>query len=134
MIATLRIPPSPKAIEAALEGLVRLNMVLIEEGVIPLFPHDAPVIYRLEPEGEEDWKHGSNAIRDGWADCEDIAAWCVAGLRISGEDIEARCAIMRTGPTNMHCVVLMSDGKVWDPSLDLGMATNNRRRGVRKGD
>jgi hypothetical protein len=133
MIATMRIPPSAAAIEAALEGLVRLNMVLIESGVVPPFPHDAPVIYRLEPEGEEDWKNASDGIRDGWMDCEDIVCWCVAGLRTTGEDVDARAAIFRTGPTNMHCVVLHSDGRVWDPSLDLGMATNARRRGVRRG-
>lgn len=130
----MRIPPSEAAIEAALTGLVALNLVLMESGVVPSFPHETDVVYRLEPEGEEDWKHASNAIRDGWADCEDIAAWCVAGLIFTGEDTEARCVIMRTGPTNMHCVVLMSSGDIWDPSLDLGMATNNRRRGVRKGD
>jgi hypothetical protein len=134
VIATLRLPPNAAIIEAALEGLVRVNLVLMETGVIPPFPHETDVIYRLEPEGEEDWKHGSNAIRDGWADCEDLAAWCVAGLRFSGEDEAARCAILRTGPTNMHCVVLMSDGRIWDPSMDLGMLTNNRLRGVRKGE
>lgn len=134
MIATLHLPPVPAVIEAALEGLVRANLVLMETGLVPPFPHDTNVVYRLEPAGEEDWKIASRAIHDGWADCEDIAAWCVAGLRFTGEDEGARCAIMRTGPTNMHCVVLQSDGAVWDPSIDLGMLDNRGRRGVRKSE
>lgn len=133
MIATLRIPPVPAVIEAALEGLVRVNLVMMEAGLIPPFPHDVPGLrYRLEGEGLEDWKHGANCILDGWGDCEDIAGWCTAGLRFTGEDPDARCVVMRTGPENLHCVTLLSDGRIWDPSLDLGMATNNGRRGVVK--
>jgi hypothetical protein len=130
----MRLPPHIPVIEAALEGLVRANMVLIELGAQPLFPHDAGIVYRLEPADEEDWKLGIYGIKDGWQDCEDIAAYCVAGLRVSGEDPDARCAILRTGEHNMHCVVQMGDGSVWDPSVDLGMMENRGRRGVRKAD
>lgn len=133
MIATLQMPPAAAVIEAALEGLVRVNLVLMASGIIGPFPHDYDVVYRLEPDGEEDWKHGANVIRDGWGDCEDIAAWCAAGVRFTDEDPDAKAVVMRTGPTNLHCVVLLSNGLIWDPSLDLGMRTNNRRRGVRKG-
>lgn len=54
MIATLRLPDVPAVIEAALEGLVLADMVLIESGLLPPFPHDAGVIYKLEGPGEED--------------------------------------------------------------------------------
>jgi len=64
--ASLRLPDSAAVIEAALEGLVLANLVLIDTGLVPPFPHDAEVIYKLEPVGEEDWKLAHNVMHDGW--------------------------------------------------------------------
>lgn len=119
MIATLRLPDVPAVIEAALEGLVLADMVLIESGLIAPFPHDHNVIYQLEPAGEEDWKLGHNVRSDGWGDCEDLAAWTAAGLRCTGEDPDARVVLIRTGRNKLHAVVLRSDGSIDDPSKEL---------------
>ncbi len=119
MIATLELPDNAAAIEAALEGLVNVDMLLIETGTVPPYPHHAGVIYQLEPIGEEDWKLAHNVIRDGWGDCEDLAAWVVAGLRVTGEDPGAFVALVQTGEAKLHAVVRRSDGSIDDPSADL---------------
>lgn len=121
MKMTCNIPDHAKAVEALLEGFVRCCMVCIDAGLAPLDPMDTGVRYQLEPQGEEDWKLPQNVIRDGWGDCEDVAAWRAAGLRLSGEDDGARCVVMSTGPRKLHAVVLRSDGRIDDPSRDLYM-------------
>ena len=119
MDASLRLPDSAAVIEAALEGLVLANLVLIDTGLVPPFPHDAGVIYQIEPPGEEDWKLAHNVVHDGWGDCEDLAGWLAAGLRWTGDDPDARVVLIRTGRNKLHAVVLRSDGSIDDPSLDL---------------
>lgn len=119
MKAELRLPDVPAVIEAALEGLVLANLVMMDAGLIPPFPHNAEVIYRLEPPGEEDWKLAHNVIGDGWGDCEDLAGWSAAGLRFTGQDPGATVALIRTGVNKLHAVVRLSNGEVWDPSREL---------------
>lgn len=121
MHAVMRLPDHALVVEAAVEGLTLANVVLIEQGVVPPYPHDTNVRYQLEPPGEEDWKLAHNVVRDGWGDCEDIAAWTAAGHRVTGFDPGARVVIMEMGPGKLHAVVELSDGTIEDPCLDLGM-------------
>lgn len=127
MDITTSIPDHAACAEALMEGFVLCSMLLIGSGVVPPFPHDTSVVYRLEPPGEEDWKLPHNVVRDGWGDCEDLAIWTVAGLRWTGEDPGARCVIVRTARDKLHCLVLRSDGTHEDPSIDLMTAADRRR-------
>jgi hypothetical protein len=117
--ATLNLPDNAAVVEAALEGLVQADIVLIRSGLVPPYPHDTNVIYQLEPPGEEDWKLAHNGIRDGWMDCEDIAAWVVAGDRVTGQDPGARVVLIKTGPNKLHAVVMHTGGGIEDPCVDL---------------
>jgi len=119
MKVTVNLPDHAAAVEALLEGFVRACQVIVEAGLAPLDPTQANVRYQLEPPGEEDWKLPQNVIRDGWGDCEDLAGWRAAGLRITGEDPDARAVVARTGPGKLHCVVMRSDGSIDDPSRDV---------------
>ena len=114
MRAEIPLPDVPAVIEAALEGLVLADMVIIEAGLVPPFPHDAGVIYKLEPPGEEVWKLAHDVVADGWGDCEDLAAWNAAGLRFTGEDGDARVVLAKTGVNKLHAVVLRGDGSIDD--------------------
>lgn len=113
------VPDVASVCEALLEGFIQAAQVLIRAGVVPAFPRDAGVIYKMEPVGEEDWKLPHNVMRDGWGDCEDLALWEAAGMRETGQDDGARVRIVRIGAGKLHAIVMLSDGKVLDPSLEL---------------
>lgn len=120
MIATIQLPPIAAVVEAALEGGVLANIALMEMGLVPPWL-DPDVRYRLEDPGQEDWKLIHNIIRDGWADCEDIAMAYAAGLRWTGLDEGARVRVMVVDVGKLHAVVEMSDGEIVDYCLDHGM-------------
>jgi len=133
--ATIEIPmgrdakrfgvPRRALIEAALEGLVAANQVLIRHGIVPASPFDANVVYKLEPPGEEDWKLAWNVIRDGWGDCEDLNGWECAGIRETS-DPGARVRVVRTGVNKLHCIGQLSDGSYFDVCPALGMRPKDR--------
>lgn len=77
--------------------------------------------YQREPRGEERWLPPSDVLRRGHGDCEDLAAYRAAELRVTGEDPEAEARVVRTGPRTWHAVVLRGDGDWEDPSAALGM-------------
>jgi hypothetical protein len=120
MIATLQLPPLASVVEAALEGLVLANVVLIHEHLVPLWLPKS-IRYKLEPEGQEDWKLFHNVLRDGWGDCEDIAAIYAASYRASGLDEGARVRVMVVAPGKLHAVTELSTGEIVDHCIDHGM-------------
>jgi hypothetical protein len=120
MRATLNLPPSVRLIGAALEGLVQVNRVLIETGVVPPSPLDSRVRYKREASGLEEWDNALTCVKRGWGDCEDLNGWECARINID-EDPEAICSLIKTGAKLFHCVVLMSDGSYRDVCPALGM-------------
>jgi len=120
MRASLELPNSRVLIEAALTGLVAVNEVLIQTGVVPPSPLDAGVRYKREGSGLEDWNNAYKVTKLGWGDCEDLAAWECAGIRLDGDD-GAHCIIVPTGPRTWHCVVVLSNGEIIDVCPELGM-------------
>jgi len=120
MRATLNLPPSVRLIEAGLEGLVQVNRVLIETGVVPPSPLDAGVRYKRERSGLEEWDNAVTCIKRKWCDCEDLNSWECARINIE-EDEWAVCTLIQTGPKLFHCVIRMSDGSLRDICPDLGM-------------
>lgn len=89
--------------------------------------YEAGVRYKREPPGREDFKAVPAILRDGHADCEDLAAWRVAELLESGEN--ARVVIKKWEiPTGRdrpfyqyHILCRRADGRLEDPSAILGM-------------
>lgn len=96
------------------------DVALIGGGYVPLYPPMA-VRYRVEPPGEEDWKLAHNILRDGWGDCEDIAAYYAAGHRVSGFDPGARVAVIYVRPGQLHAVTMLSNGEIEDHCIAHGM-------------
>lgn len=116
--AVFRVPARADAFEAALEGLTRVNEGLMQrEHVPPLY--EAGVRYKDEP--RDVWRHALDVAADKWGDCEDLAAYRAAELRVSGEDPQARVVTYQSGPNRYHAVVARSGGLVEDPSRVLGM-------------
>lgn len=131
------VPPIPEAIEAVAEGLVQLNVVLMaiaaERGLILPPLYGSGVRYRREPKGREWWESsqdilGIAANRTG--DCEDLAAYRAAELRLEGEN--ARVVIITNSRGNFHAVVEREDGTLEDPSRELYWEEQDERAARRK--
>jgi hypothetical protein len=136
-------------LQIGLEGLARINEWHIrrslrsyEKGlsntVIPQL-YASGVYYAEEAPGREDWLDAPAVLRQGFADCEDLAAYRAAELRVAGFDVEPvikwqwipRELMIRQGypadklPSKgvwlVHCCVRWPDGRIEDPSRILGM-------------
>jgi len=112
--------------EALLEGLVRANMAALRRHPLPSV-YAAGVRYAREPRGQERWQLAPEVARRKRGDCEDLAAWRAAELRVAGER-GARVAVVRTGRRLLHAVVRRASGQLEDPSARLGMKGGSVRR------
>lgn len=136
-------------LQIALEGLTDLDTWqilrqrrLAREGRAPGgFPrlYESGVYYREEAPGHEDWLDAPSVLRQGFADCEDLAAWRTAELNADGVEAESvikwqwipRDVMIAQGyPADklpargvwlVHCCVRYPDGTIEDPSKILGM-------------
>jgi hypothetical protein len=83
--------------------------------------------YEEEPLGQEDWKDIPTCLRDGIADCEDLACWRAAELTVR-DGIPARPSftykVRPNGSYLYHITVLYPDGSREDPSRLLGMGAH----------
>lgn len=122
---------SARVLDAALEGVTRLDEEMIRSGAAPIF-RDAVdrVRWKPEPPGAEHFDHAKKVVGRGWGDCDDLAPWHAASLRVTGEDPGARAIVRRSGPKRWHCVVRRSDRSVDDPSIEAGMPGPGRRVGI----
>lgn len=123
MRATIDIPRTAtrRFVEGALEGLARVAEDEIVAGDLPPL-YRAGVVYQRE-RGTEDWLTPSQILGRGYGDCEDLASWRVGELRATGIDPDARVIVRQTGPRTLHALVERGDGRVEDPSAELGMPT-----------
>jgi hypothetical protein len=116
--ATMRIESRKPEIDAALEGLVCLNMAQMRNGKCPPL-YRSGVRYRRDK--GETWDSCRVVLKRGYGDCEDLAAYRAAELRTQG--IPARAIVQRSHTPGVawHCVVRYPDGRIEDPSRKLGM-------------
>lgn len=126
--AIFPIPVSAAAFAASIEGLVKLNLHILE-GRVPgrqKFPplYKSGVVYKREP--ADVWRDIRTVYKSGWGDCEDLAAIRVAQLRFTGEDEQAHVAVYQSGARKYHAIVARSDGTTEDPSRRLGMLPGGR--------
>jgi hypothetical protein len=124
-------PYRDRALQVLLWTLIHLNELYLR--FHPRTPrlYDAGVRYMREPYGYEQWITIPKILRQGGADCEDLAAWRVAELRFRG--IGARPSWNQReqqgpdGPFTMYHIRVWIPGFGFeDPSRILGM----RRSGV----
>jgi hypothetical protein len=113
----------PEVLDAALEAVTRTNERLIDEGMVPTAEQAIAkgVKWKPEPPGDEHFDHAQTVVKRGWGDCDDLAPYHAASLRVTGEDPGARAFVKRSGPNRWHAMVERSDGSVDDPSADAGM-------------
>lgn len=110
----------PAVLAALLEGVTRASAILIDRLDMPPL-YASGVRYRREPRGRERWQLAPQTEALGYGDCEDLATWRAAELRLDG--IAARPVVYRSGPRQLHVVVALPDGSIEDPSRVLGMGS-----------
>lgn len=135
--AVVHIPSGADWYRAALEGLARLDeVVMTKTSIPPLYASGA--VYKREP--QDTWRRADEVLADGWGDCEDLASYRVAELRVTGEDPGAAVDTYQTGRKRFHAVVKRTRGTIpdgargkfgfEDPSLMLGMKPGSEMVGV----
>lgn len=127
-----------------LSALVRVNLATLRKN--PQLPdlYKSGVRFQVERPGEEDWCDIPTVIKRGFADCEDLACWRAAELRVRGveyPDMPGRRFLVpdakpffywrRVHPTKTlyHIQVIYTDPRsgqrlIEDPSRMLGMGSN----------
>jgi hypothetical protein len=117
---------APRALAFMLDTLTRWNAELMRVQPVPPLYQSGARYQRENYTGlhPEDWRDCLQVIRSGGGDCEDLAAYRAAELRVSG-DQNAKCMfIERARPDGgrlFHIVVQRGDGSLEDPSRVLGM-------------
>lgn len=122
-IAKLRV------IEALLEALTASNCYyLVGNPQTPLL-YESGVRYEEEPPGRDEWQDIPDTIVRRAGDCEDLAAWRMAELRVRFRDDVTRFRITvddlpdQSGKlvTTYHITLLRPGKNIEDPSRRLGM-------------
>lgn len=114
---------TPEIINAALEATTRTDEELIRSGVVPTAREAIAggVKWRPEPPGDEHFDAATTVMQRGHGDCDDLASWHSASLRVTGEDPGATTQVVPSGPNAWHAVTVRSDGAIDDPSAAAGM-------------
>jgi hypothetical protein len=114
-------------IDAALEATTRANEALGHRGMLPDIGAALGngLKWRPEPWIGERFDLAPTAAARGWGDCDDLAPWLAAQLRVSGED--ARAFARPSGRNRWHVQVERGDGQILDPSAWAGMPTKNNK-------
>ncbi len=120
---TLTEPARIAALEHLLEALTLVNVAWLREQPAAPWLYESGVRYEEEPPGRDEWQDIPETIKRREGDCEDLACWRLAELRVrSLEDARpfVKCSVY--GPrTVYHVAVRRSDGRIEDPSRVLGM-------------
>jgi hypothetical protein len=131
----LNVPDNPiarnKSLQIMLWALVSWDVYLLQlyrKAGKPLPPiYTADVRYIREPEGQEEWLDVMAVLKAKGGDCEDLAAWRCAELRVDG--VPARPAwrhrIVENVDTkkqfSLYHIVVWTPSGIDDPSARLGM-------------
>ncbi len=138
--ARIAVPSNKPALDAALSGLVRLNKVIIAQRAAsgrPLAPPSKNSAVKWRPDMGETWDTWDVVTARGYGDCEDLAAATAAYLQLQGVDAQAIVKPSNSPGVAWHAVVQLPDGRIVDPSAQMGMyeyhaKTRRRARGRAK--
>jgi hypothetical protein len=118
-------------INVALAATVLINLHQMRMRRIPRL-YESGIRYRQErclvlgvPETCERFLTAEQALRERWADCDDLSSYRTAELIHTGEDKRAQARVYRS-PGGYHAIVVRGDGRIEDPSARLGMPVPGR--------
>jgi len=108
---------------AMLEALVATNEGFLTQHPTTPALYASGVVYVEEPPGRDHWQDIPRTIELREGDCEDLACWRIAELRVRGLEY-ARPFVRHQVIGSIvlyHVAVLRGDGQIEDPSKTLGM-------------
>jgi len=116
LVISIKIPGDPQQWKEFFEAVTHNNM---REMAAADFPdlYESGVVYRPEI-GTEYWKTAQELINDGLGDCEDLANYRAAELRLK-HGIDAHATAIKTGPGLYHAVVAGPDGCILEDPTKL---------------
>jgi hypothetical protein len=114
---------------ALLEALTTANVAYLLKHPHTPNLYESGVRYEEEPPGRDEWQDIPDTISRRTGDCEDLACWRVAELRVRGGQKHAMHGVTVAeipGPdgklvTTFHIRVVHENGATEDPSRVLGM-------------
>lgn len=117
-----------RCIEACLQALMAVDVAyLLAHPEAPML-YESGVYYEEEPPGQEDWCDVGDCLKNlelgRGSDCEDLACWRAAELRVRSKVMAKPTFLWRSRPNGgmlYHIQVQYPDGRVEDPSRRLGM-------------
>lgn len=101
-------------------ALTALNMLYLRAHPHAPLMHQSGVVYRTQPGGCERFKTIPAILAAGNADCDQLAPWRAAELRVR-YGIKAMPEVRRMSERLWHVYVRYPDGRVEDVSARLGM-------------
>lgn len=117
-------PVSHAALRTVLMALMHVNILELQaDPNLPLL-FKSGVRYEEEPPGQEDWQDVLTTLKLGIGDCEDLACWRAAELRVRYGIEAVPTFIWKLRPNGgylYHILVQYPDGRIEDPSRTLGM-------------
>jgi len=118
-----------KVLCALLEALTTANIAYLFAHPHTPELYASGVRYEEEPPGRDEWQDIPDTIARRTGDCEDLACWRVAELRVKGARRTKHGVTVSQIPdargkpvTTFHIRVVHENGEVEDPSRILGMA------------
>ena len=115
---------APRVLGRLLAALVALDVDYLRGNPRTPLLYAAGVRYEQEEGDREDWLDVPNVLARRRGDCEDLACWRVAELRVAGETGARVCfrrMIHKNGLSLFHVYVKRANGTREDPSARLGM-------------
>lgn len=112
-----------RALLAMLEALIAANESFLTGHPTTPALYASGVVYVEEPPGRDHWQDIPRTLELREGDCEDLACWRVAELRVRGLEYArpyVRHQILGSRVL-YHVAVLRTDGAIEDPSKKLGM-------------
>ena len=124
---TISDPNKFRVMHHLLEALIGANLAYLVDhpNTPPLYK--AGVVYLAEPDGVDEWQDIPDTLDRRSGDCEDLACYRVAELRLWGVAAKPFVSVQilpdsRGKPvTTYHITVRHPDGQIEDPSRILGM-------------
>jgi hypothetical protein len=119
----LDAPSREAVLRLMMEALIVANVAYLRRhpGTPPLY--ESGVRYEEEPGNQDDWNDIPETLSLGVGDCEDLAGWRIAELRVAGELAAMPRVSVRTEGTRItyHIAVRRAAGAIEDPSRELRM-------------
>jgi len=92
-----------------------------DPSIPPLYASGANWELRPKDPSDTRWRYANEVATEGWGDCQALAGYRAAELRVKGGDPAAHVRVYPTGENKFHAVVARGNGWVEDPSVVLGM-------------